>query len=153
MVFMWIRFWFSASEGLATRLAERSMRLRLLQSLTLIFHLPLLLRQRLLYEIGIVLQIPLFGDGGLKGSINRMLRQNGRLGLLSACGAFFHSIDQTSILWPKGQLDRLVNEGLTCFECLLRKRCHFEVTCPFLLSTRPEGQGAYCLKTNSTVGL
>src|SRR5271156_4340993 len=114
-----IRFWFSASEGLSTRqctgahqtslpLAERGMRLRLLQSLTFTFFYHLS-RQRLLYKIGIALQIPL-SVMGLKRFYQSHAQTEGSLVASECVWTFSHSIDQTSILRPKGRLDRLVNE-------------------------------------------
>ena len=73
------------------------------------FLLPLLLRQRLLYEIGIALQIPLLVMG-LKRFHQSHAQTEGSLGAPECVRTFSHSIDQTSILRPKGRLDRLVNE-------------------------------------------
>jgi hypothetical protein len=73
------------------------------------FLLPLLLRRRLLYEIGIVLQIPLLVMGPKR--FHQLHGQTeGSLGASECVWTFSHSIDQTSILRPKGRLDRLVNE-------------------------------------------
>jgi len=120
MVFMWIRFRFSASEGPFYATVHWS-----LPSITIVgrarhafktaaeshfsFLLPLLLRQRLLYEIGIALQIPLLVMG-LKRFHQSHAQTEGSLGAPECVRTFSHSIDQTSILRPKGRLDRLVNE-------------------------------------------
>jgi hypothetical protein len=74
-------------------LAERGMRLRLLQSLTFTFFCHLS-RQRLLYKIGIALQIPL-SVMGLKRFYQSHTQTEGSLGASECMRTFSHSIDQT----------------------------------------------------------
>ena len=75
----------------------------------LFFLLPLPLRQCLLYEIGIALQIPLLVMR-FKRFHQSHAQTEGSFGASECVRTFSHSIDQMRILRPKGQLDRLMNE-------------------------------------------